>query len=273
MSAQIARNALPGWLQCHCGVLAILLAASLASSITTAQAALPDEIQVYDDGINAPGTFGLELHLNVTPSADGAPGYPGEITSVHGFRHTLEPSYAINEQVEVGMYLPFDYTADGHERFAGPRARLKYIARQATARDPWFYGVNFELSHVKAAFEDVQDLLEVRPIVGWRAQGWAVSVNPVVGLPLKPGHRAGGPDFSPAFKVAREVDEGVMMGVEYYAEVGQFSSLLPYSRQSHTLFLAVDVDRKPFVFNLGLGRALTAPADRWTLKAIFELPI
>ena len=33
-----------------------------------AAAALSDEIQVYTDDINAPREFGLELHVNTTPS-------------------------------------------------------------------------------------------------------------------------------------------------------------------------------------------------------------
>jgi len=32
------------------------------------------------------------------------------------------------------------------------------------------------------------------------------------------------------------------------------------------------VDREPWVFNLGIGKGLTDATDRWTIKAIFELP-
>ncbi len=253
--------------------VAIALCAAALTDAPDVRAALPDEIQVYDDSINAPGKVGLELHLNVTPSADPAPAYPGEITTVHGVRQNLEWSYALDEHVELGLYLPFEYTAAGQERFAGPRLRLKYIAQHGSETNPWFYGINFEVSHVKAVFEETQDFLEVRPILGWRNAGWLVSVNPVVGVPLKPGQRTGGPDFSPSIKLSREVAEGFAIGPEYYAALGQFSSLQPYSRQSHTLFLALDVDRKPFIFNVAVGRALTAPADRWTIKTIIEVPI
>jgi hypothetical protein len=34
----------------------------------------------------------------------------------------------------------------------------------------------------------------------------------------------------------------------------------------------MDYDRKPWSFNLGIGRGLTTAADRWTIKAIFEVP-
>ena len=59
----------------------------------TALAALQDEIQVYTDEINQPGEYGLEWHINSTPSGISTPGYSGEITSHHGLRseeHTSE---------------------------------------------------------------------------------------------------------------------------------------------------------------------------------------
>ena len=250
-----------------------LLAAALLVPAVESRAALPDEIQVYDDGINKPGEFGLELHVNTTPSGRGVPDYPGEYAPVHGLRTTFEGSYAVDEHVELGLYLPFIHPAEGGEHFAGPRIRAKWIGQQASAEQPWFYGLNFELSHVRQAWEEAENFLEVRPILGWRKSGWAIAFNPVVGQPLLPGRRAGGPDFSPALKVARDVADGTAVGFEYYAELGQFSHFDPYSQQSHTVYLAIDRTAGPLPFNLGIGRGLTAATDRWTVKAIFELPI
>ena len=44
-----------------------LFASLLLLSVCPARAELQDEIQVYDDAINARGETGLELHLNTTP--------------------------------------------------------------------------------------------------------------------------------------------------------------------------------------------------------------
>ena len=63
-----------------------LLVCSLAP--IGARAAQQDEIQVYTLDINKPREFGLELHLNATPSGRTTPDYPGEITNDHGFRFT-----------------------------------------------------------------------------------------------------------------------------------------------------------------------------------------
>jgi len=48
--------------------LARLFAVALLGGSFAAQAALQDEIQVYDDEINAKGEYSLELHLNTTPN-------------------------------------------------------------------------------------------------------------------------------------------------------------------------------------------------------------
>jgi len=251
----------------------LLACAGLYLSSFSAQAVLIDEIQVYDDAILAPGEFGLELHVNATPSGRGTPDYPGEIVPAHGVRSTLEFAYATSEHLELGIYIPMEHTPAGDERFSGFRYRLKYIGQKATAENPFFYGINFELSHVKAIFEQSQDRLETRPILGWKKSEWLFAFNPVIGQNLKPGQRSGGPDFSPSFKIARDVKEGIAVGIEYYAELGQFSHFDSYSNQSHTVYLALDVDRKPFVFNLGIGRGLTAATDHWTIKTIIEVPI
>ena len=254
--------------------IALACAAAVLMSVSPiALASLPDEIAVYDDAINAPGEFGLELHLNATPSGRGTALYDGEIVPAHGIRTNLEFSYATSEHIEWGLYLPFEHTPAGDERFAGIRARLKYLPKKATPENPWFYGVNFELSHVKSIFEETEDFLETRFILGWKNKGWLYAVNPTIGQPLKPGHRAGGPDFSPSFKITRDVAEGIAVGTEYYAELGQFSHFDSYSNQSHTAYIVMDVDRKPFVFNIGIGRGLTAATDHWTIKTIIELPV
>jgi hypothetical protein len=54
--------------------------------------------------------------------------------------------------------------------------------------------------------------------------------------------------------------------------LGRINHLAPLREQQHTVFLVFDVDRKPFVFNLGIGRGLTRATDRWTIKWIFEIP-
>jgi len=50
---------------------------------------------------------------------------------------------------------------------------------------------------------------------------------------------------------------------------GRLGAALPSAEQDHTLYAALDIDLKPWVFNVGLGRGLTGAADDWTLKFHF----
>ena len=74
-------------------------------------------------------------------------------------------------------------------------------------------------------------------------------------------------------KTELEAAPGLAAGAELYLAPGALGRSLPWQQQDNRLFATLDVDRKPWVFNLGIGRALTDAADRWTLKAIFEVPL
>lgn len=249
-----------------------LLVCGMFAAGHAAQAALPDEIQVYDDSINKPGERGLELHLNTTPGGRTAPDYAGEIPPAHALRVTPEFSWGLTETLEAGLYLPALMDRDNRFYVAGAKLRMKWIPRRAPEAGGFFWGANLELSHVGQRFEASRNAIELRPIFGYRDAAWLVATNPVLGYDLSPGYRRGGFDFSPSLKVARTVTQGIALGIETYSELGKLADFSPRSEQQHTLYAAIDVDRAPWVFNFGVGRGLNPATDRWTLKAIFEIP-
>lgn len=258
-----SRVPLPSWF----AVAALALAPCLA------RAALPDEIQVYTSDIDKQGELGLELHVNTTPSGRSTPDFPGEIPPAHGLRITPEFSYGATRTLEAGLYLPFVHGAGGRDRFAGPKVRLKWMPLQVDeAGNGAFAGINVEYAWISDVLEQATRAMEVRPILGWRDARWLVALNPILGFDLAGPGRGGRPDFNPSLKVARRVAEGVWMGPEYYAELGKVNRFLPRAEQSHSLYLALDVDRAPWVFNFGVGRGLNGATDRWTVKAIFDIP-
>ncbi|HUL57312.1 MAG TPA: hypothetical protein VLT60_09955, partial [Usitatibacter sp.] len=85
--------------------------------------------------------------------------------------------------------------------------------------------------------------------------------------------KSGTPSFEPAVKIGRAVAKGLMAGLEYYGNFGRVNDFLPHAEQEHSLYIALDVDRAPWVFNFGIGRGLNGNTDRWTVKAIFEIPL
>lgn len=111
----------------HHHPLPCLLALAALLFGAAAHADLQDEIQVYDDGIDEPSEFGLELHVNATPSGRRTPDFPGEVTPHHGWRLTPEFSWGLTKTLEAGLYLPLAADAAGHWSAAGVKLRLKWL--------------------------------------------------------------------------------------------------------------------------------------------------
>lgn len=242
------------------------LAAMLLSF--SAHGALPDEIQVYTDDLNAPGEFGAELHVNTTPQGRTAPDYPGELPPRYGWRVTPELSWGLVPTVDAGIYLPVVRDPDGQLSGTGAKVRLKWLPVKRD--DGLFLGINGEIARLTPRFSESRWSAELRFIGGWRGSEWLAAVNPILSRPLS---QSGSTDLDLAWKLARRIARGIALGGELYSGVGPAGRWLPGNRQDHTLYATVDVDRKPWVFNFGIGRGLTTPADRWTVKAVFDLPL
>lgn len=236
-------------------------------------AVMIDEIQVYTDDINAPGKFGLELHVNATPQGRAAPDYPGEIVPQHGLRLTPEFSYGLSQTFEAGFYLPMERTGNGANDLAGAKLRLKWLPVQPDEKaGGWFAGANCELSWLQRRFEEHHWSMELRTMVGYRQADWLVAANPVFGWALAGPDRVARPEFELQLKAARRIARGISFGPEYYVDLGPLGRALSRAKQDEVLYAALDVDLHPWVFNFGVGRGLSAASDRWTVKFIFEVP-
>ena len=245
----------------------------IATLSAPTQAALSDEIQVYTDDINAPGAFGLELHVNATPKGRQVPDYPGESVPHHGLRVTPELSYGLTPTLEAGLYLPTNRDANGRFEMAGAKLRLKWLPlRPEEGASGWFLGANGELSRVKKRFSESRTSFELRLMGGYRQEAWLLAFNPVFGWNLSDGLRSGTPDLSLGTQILRTVAEGFALGLEYYSEFGTTSRALPWSQQSNILFAAMNLSRKGWDFNFGVGWGLTRSADGLTVKAIVGFP-
>jgi len=251
---------------------AAILGAMVAMS-PVAALAITDEIQVYTDDINKPGDFGLELHINTTPSGRSTPDYPGDVPPRHGIRFTPEFSYGLTRDFEAGLYLPSGRTPDGDWFVSGAKLRLKWLPLQPDETEGgWYAGANVELSSVGKQYSESRYGSELRTLFGYRGRDWLIGVNPIFEWDLSQGFRQGGPAFTHSWKAMHDVQQGVALGIEFYDSIGKLAHPLPSDMQEHTLYVTLDVDRKPWIFNVGVGRGLTGATDRWTLKAIFEIP-
>jgi hypothetical protein len=247
--------------------------AVLALTAPRLGASMIDEIQVYTDDINRIGKFGLELHLNTTFKGRASPDYPGEVTPQHGIRLTPEFSYGLSHDFEAGLYVPTQLTPAGRYEIAGAKLRLKWLPVQPDEKKGgWFAGANLELSKLAPRFDSARWSTELRTMIGYRDPEWLFAANPVLGWTLAGPDRTARPDFDLQLKASREIAKGIQFGPEYYAGFGPLGRTPRFAGQDHSLYLALDIDRAPWVFNVGLGRGLSSAADRWTMKFIFEVP-
>lgn len=235
--------------------------------------AISDEIQVYTDDINKPREAGLEVHVNTTPSGRSTPDYPGDSPPRHGLRVTPEFSYGLSRDFEAGLYLPGGRTPEGNWFLSGAKLRLKWLPLQPGDNGAgWYAGANLELSSIDRHYSESRLGSELRTIFGYRGRDWLVGVNPIFEWDLSPGFRQGGPEFTHAWKAMRDVVPGIALGLEYYNGIGKLANPLPGSLQDRALYVTLDVDRKPWAFNVGVGHGINDATDRWTLKAIIEVP-
>jgi hypothetical protein len=250
----------------------VFLLTACGFAAASLQAALPDEIQVYTDDINKPGESGLELHVNTTPRGTNRQDYPGEVTTHHGLRITPEFSYGLTRDFEAGLYLPIVY-AGSDAALAGFKLRLKWLPlRGDEDTGGAFLGANAEYSNLAYRFSASRHNGELRLIGGYRNRDWLLAVNPVFIRAFSAGSPEPNTQFELGYKLSRRTAEGIGIGFEYYNEKGQWSRFDPGAKQGKTLFLALDVERKPWIFNAGIGRGLNQETDRWTVKMIFEIP-
>jgi hypothetical protein len=253
------------------GICCGLVLAAWSLTANPAYAASSDEIQVYDDAINQPGEIGLEVHTNFVLEGEKEPAYPGDLASHHLLRVTPEFSYGLAKTFEAGLYLPMALDREGKFYLDGAKIRLKFIPSLEGER--FFAGLNWELGRVSKRLEESHWNSELRPILGFRYAPWSVSFNPILGWSFSGGHSWQYPTLEPAIKVRFDLWQGIGIGLEHYADLGQIDRILALDEQGHTTYTVMDVNRGPLELNFGVGRGLTRSVDDWIIKAILSVPI
>jgi hypothetical protein len=156
----------------------------------------------------------------------------------------------------------------------GSKYRVKWLpVRPKEDETGWFLGANTELSNVDRKFSQSRWSTELRPIAGYKGKDWLFSLNPILDWDLSDGLQSWEPTIVPSVKLSKEVAKGLSIGAEYYSDMGKLAHIEPWNKQDNRIYGTIDVDMKPLVFNFGVGYGLTEAADRWTVKAIVEVPM
>jgi hypothetical protein len=248
------------------------LAAALLCTPLITCAALQDEIQVYDDEINAKGEYSLEVHLNTTPNGLKTGNYNGEVLTNGNTRITPEFAYGLGNGLELGLYVN-TVVNNGQWNYAGYKARLKWLPILEKDGYPFFAGVNLEVGNVMYQYEQSRYGAEARFILGKHVDKWLFVVNPIFGHALSQPYRTEGPSFSFNARASREVTPELALGVEYYSDIGLLNQTIGFQQTGQAAFLMMYWDGKPFAFQFGVGKGLTQNTDSLTVKGIISIPL
>jgi hypothetical protein len=243
------------------------VALALAFVSRHAAALDPFEIQVYDGTANAPGTAGLELHVNRVFNGLTTGASP-ELPMNHQSHFTLEPSIGLTPFWELGGYFQTALRADGTFDYAGVKLRSKFVTPphwQPHLR----LGVNLELSILPDTYDRGRWGGELRPIVAWENSLWLFAVNPIVDFSFAGPDASAGPTLQPAAMAKVKIADTVAVGLEYYADLGPIAGLAPVRDQAHYLYEAADLISIPhFELNVGVGEGLTGASNAVVAKMI-----
>ncbi|MEO8360284.1 MAG: hypothetical protein ABI672_09665 [Vicinamibacteria bacterium] len=240
-------------------------ALALALVLPSLAAAQADEIQVYDGGLAARGTFNLTLHNNYIADGLKTPAFPGAVTADHSWNGVPEFALGVTDWFEAGLYLPL-YSRDQKMGFGldGMKLRALFAAPHGDDRK-FVFGANFEFSYNARRWDARRITSEIRPILGWHLKKMDIIFNPIVDTSYD---GFGNLEFVPSVRVAFNVAPKWQAAIEEYAGFGRFGDFASRREQSHQLFAVVDHAGKTWDIEAGIGFGLTDASDKLTFKVI-----
>ena len=233
--------------------------------------AAPEEIQVYEDDMDKPGQFGLDVHNNYVWGRASPLDYPGEQQSDYRYRFTPEFSYGLTPDVELGLYMPLATFQHGGFDLAGTKFRIKYIAPKPTGQD-WYWGANFEIGVVEHRLDVNPVNAELKTIVGWRHGPWDVAFNTNTDFAVSGPHLQTA-SVQLATKVGYKITDSTSIGFESYNGAGTFHDFGTFAGSGQSTYAVADTSFGPWGLNVGVGHGYSGEPDHWIFKFIVTVPI
>jgi hypothetical protein len=242
-----------------------IVGACLALGLPSLALAQADEIQVYDGGLAARGTFNLTLHNNYIAKGFTEPAFEGGVTADKSWNGVPEWAFGVTDWFEAGLYLPL-YTLDKNLGFGLNGLKLRALFAAPNGDDRRFvYGANFEFSYNAKRWDTTRITSEIRPIIGWHFKSADLIFNPIIDTAYD---GFGKLEFVPAVRLAFDAGPKWQVALEEYSSFGHFEDFLPASEQSHQIYAVVDRAGKTWDFEFGVGFGLTDASDKLTFKMI-----
>jgi len=255
-------------------MLAICLIMSCAQFISPYESKAqvdPWEFEVYPYATLGRGMLEVES-LNAVPldghKEPGAGTAGGIFASRHQWYTSLEVAYGLTDRIEVAGYATFALPDGDSFQYAG----LKYRLRGRLADEgvlPVDIGWYAEIEkHRSPQFDDVENELELRPIMEKTLGRFSLMLNPIFEKPLVNE----GWEFGYAAGVSYRLEETVSPGIEFYGGLGPIGNIEPSSEQQHYIVPVIHGKLgQGLEYNTGVGFGLTSGSDKVIFKFNLEL--
>lgn len=243
---------------------ALLWASTLTLHERTAHAQADNEIQVYASPTIGKRRMIVELHSNHTFRGVTTLTDPDDARWTN---ETLEITYGVASDVELGFYTFTAISPDGGYQYLGNQIRPR-----VTAPGSWAWPVGVSLSFEFGFFRPDQDSDflwqgEVRPIVDWTGGNLYLAFNPNLDLVMSGAGKGVG--LTPQAKAVYAMAQVLGVGFEYYADLGSVTGVQPLDEQEHLVGPMLDLYAHPdWEVNAGFLFGLTDASNQHILKIL-----
>lgn len=224
------------------------------------------EIQIYSTETVARGHLQAELHSNSVITTSGAEAHAA--LRPYEIHETLEATYGLSDQIEIGQYFATAKLDNGKYEYAGSRTKLHFGLRNPST---WLValGGNIELGYMRSAAEDNPLTFEMRPILERRWHRALLIANLALVKPFRGPGTHQGVTFSPSGMLSYDLAEWLTPALEYYADLGPLQAIPGVEGQEHFLVPALNLNVLPQLeINLGTGVGLTRESRGIFVKSI-----
>jgi hypothetical protein len=207
---------------------------------------------VYGDEIAKRGEVAVELAARWSQTARAS-----QFAGRNRWQAVGELAYGITDNFSLGVKLPVsrvDSSWHGH----GAYAEASYVAPHRA--DGFYWGAEVEAGSIKEIREERAFVLEVFPILGYRAGRFHLTGNPSVEY-MSEGVEKGW-EFAPKAKLSYSLNDAHALGLEYHAGG---------DKRGDTAYLTWDAKIRGQKMSAALGHGTTHGADRWTIRIGIEL--
>jgi hypothetical protein len=224
------------------------------------------EIQIYTTETAPLHKLTLELHSNGVVNAVGH--LAKDELRPHEIHETLEATYGLWSNVEIGQYLATAKFVDGGYGYAGSRTKIHFgIGDPETW--PIAFGGNIELDYMRRQAEDNPLTLEFRPIISKSFGKLSLVADFAFEKPFRGPGTHDGVTFSPSGWISYEVLPWLTPSIEYYGDMGPVMHLPSTARQQHFVVPTINLDLLPQLeLNFGVGIGTTKASRATFIKSI-----